>query len=382
MSEKATKKVIRTTKEEFIAEVEPKPAEIQPIATPKLEVKPIEIPAAQTEDFDLELELRRLISNNALGVAKEILEEICDTPIQKAITFLNNLPDGSQATISVERQPDGLNQKQFFVSCDVPVKLPNYVWYAATTDESDLYNRIVKDYGGGNYRFEIRYNKGFTGLLWKDTLADSPEWITAKKQELFDAEKQAEQSELELLRLEIERLKTQKETQTVNVSNSAEMIALQVKLAEMDGDNKLKLAEIANNLKIAELKQEHERKLRDTQTADNPLALLQVASKSNNTELIQVAKDLIFENKKTFWDHAFETLDNPDRAKAIVEVGGGLLGSALSWLMPSKPADNANNGDTSAQSTQKTSLAEQYKKRREAAKKNTAEPTKKEKTNE
>lgn len=366
MSEKATKKVVRTTKEEFIADIEEekKAAEIQPIA-PKLEVKPIELPQNAIEEIDLELELKRLISNNELELAKEILQEICDTPIQKAITFLNNLPEGSQATIFVERQPDGLNQKQFIVPCDVPVKLPNYVWYAATQDESDLYSRIVSDYGGGNYRFEIRYNKGFTGLFWKDTLADSPEWLSAKKQEFLDAEKEAEQSELERLRLEVERLKTQ----TVNNSNSAETSALMVKLAEIEGQNKLAQAEMNHKFELERVKQENERKLRDSQLTDSPIALLQIASKSNNAELVQVAKDLIFDQKKTFWDHAFETLDNPDRAKAIVEVGGGLLGSALSWLIPSKPADNATNGVTSAQQTTKQkSMVEQYKARRNKAK--------------
>lgn len=326
----STKKVRQTTVEEYETPIVDK---IEDETAKVIELQPSQ--SATTEEFedvDLISVLRQSIVASDLKTAKIILQEICQSPSEMAITFLQNMPEAAQATIIIERLADSMNQRgAFIVPCDVPVKLPNYTWYAQNADESDLYNRLVAEHGGGNYRFEIRYNKGFTGLSWKETLADSPDWVARHRRE-------AETSELENLKAEIENLKAQKEVKTSDTSN--ELTKLQVQLAEMQGANQLAIAEMKHHFELERVKIEAEK----SKVADTPLALLQVASKSNNAELIQVAKDLIFDQKKSFADYAFETFDNPARLETITNAGIKIVTAVLTLFFPPQisPAPNGS----------------------------------------
>jgi TolA-binding protein len=218
--------------------------------------------------------------------------------------------------------------------------------YAQNADESDLYNRLVNEHGGGNYRFEIRYNKGFTGLSWKETLADSPEWIERHRRE-------AETSELEKVKTELEKLKAEREVKTTD--NSSEFAKLQVEIAKMQGENQLAIAQMKHSFELEKVKAEAEK----GKAAETPLALLQVASKSNNSELIKVAKDLIFDQKKGFADYAFETLDNPERLETITNVGIKIATAALGFFFPGKVPPVG----TTAPKGENKSAVEAYKER-------------------
>lgn len=352
----STKKVRQTTVEEYEAPIVEESDKNQSSRVIEIQPEHSAPVVEEFEDVDLTSVIRQSISNGDLKTAKLLLQEICESPTEQAVTFLQMMPESSQATITIERLADSMNQRGVFVlPCDVPQKLPNYTWYAQNADESDLYNRLVDEHGGGNYRFEIRYNKGFTGLNWKETLADSPEWIARHRRE-------SEASELEKVKSELEKLKSEREVKIGD--NGNDFAKLQVQLAEMNGANQLAIAEMNHKFELEKVKMEAEK----NKAANTPLELLQVASKSGNSELIGIAKDLIFDQKKGFADYAFETLDNPDRLESLSNVGIKIGTSILGFFFPGKipPAAPVNA------KPETKSPAELYKERLAAKKKSEA----------
>jgi hypothetical protein len=345
-----TKKVRQTTIEEYET-----PVSVENGAKSErvIEVLPVSTPEkVEIDEIDIEKELQIAVASGNLKLAKVILSELCETPVEMAITFLQKLPDGTQATITIERLADTMNQKSvFMVPCEVPIKLPNYTWYAQTADESDLYRRLVDEHGGGNYRFEIRYNKGFTGLSWKETLADSPDWIARHK----TAESK---DELEKLRAELEKITAEK--QTAQSSDNSQMLQLQIELEKIKAENALAIAEMKHEAEIARIKAENQQ----TPIIESPLGLLQVATEKNNVELVKVAKSLL--DNRSWVDFVLETLDNPTRMKTLTDAGIQIGSALLSVVLPGQVPPTQPPTTAIQKDTPKQSLLEQYQQRRRA----------------
>jgi hypothetical protein len=331
-AETQTKRVRQTTVEEYNAPIEtvtpqtenkPRVIDIQPIETFSNNVSDY----SETDKFT---NLKQAIGSGDITWAKELLVDVCKSQTEQAITFLNLLPEDMQATVIVERLPDAINQKDAFLNkCHTPTKLQNYTWYGGQSDETDLNTTIASNFGGGNYRFEIRYNKGFTGLSWKETLADSAEWIEKHKQSI-------EQSALQILEQKNRELEEKlNQLSTSNNSNqSFDFAKLQVEIERMRGDNQLSIAEMKHTMELERMKTANEKPL----IVDSPFGLLQVAFASGNSDLVNVAKEMLdSDSKKTFVDHVFETLDNPERTQTIVGVAMSALGSLSSLLAPKPP---------------------------------------------
>jgi hypothetical protein len=151
--EAGTKKVTRTTREEFIAPVkDDKAAETVPAGEPRTVILP---PApvddgAEFDDLELPPMLRYFGQDGANG-------------------------DGNlHGSIIVWRQPDKFNQI-FFRPCGVRTKVET-VPLDSFADEDELHEYIRNTHYGGNYQFQLRIGKGFDTSQF-ETLSDPPALI-------------------------------------------------------------------------------------------------------------------------------------------------------------------------------------------------------------
>lgn len=99
--------------------------------------------------------------------------------------LLANLPADSDVSIIVTRLNDRQFRNQFRLPCSVDSKVETVAWDGEAYPDS-IYEYIQKKYGGGHYRFQLRYNGGFKEA-WKDVLSDPAE--PSEKEKLINDQK-------------------------------------------------------------------------------------------------------------------------------------------------------------------------------------------------
>lgn len=75
-------------------------------------------------------------------------------------------------SIHIRRHPDNLSDK-FATPCTEVTNLQRIANVPLSTDRADIEERVVKEYGGGHYFFQIHFD-GRLGRSWRSTLADLP----------------------------------------------------------------------------------------------------------------------------------------------------------------------------------------------------------------
>lgn len=99
-------------------------------------------------------------------------------PKTKFEMFLDNVSANEKISVIVYRMPDGSCEGMF----QTPAMVKSYcgsitldLTLTAGEQEEYLYSQVQKRWNGGNYLFQIRAGRGFTGHSWEQTLSDLPQ---------------------------------------------------------------------------------------------------------------------------------------------------------------------------------------------------------------
>lgn len=293
-----TKKVKTVTTEEYLQPVQPVLTQTAPASTPQI----VQIATPQNTEADALEELAASLDEHGT-----------------ALEFLDSLPENAQATIIITRLPDALNQRgQWATPCTSAMKCDSFSWYGNTSTESDLHAAVSNTYGGGNYRFEVRAGRGFTGLSWKDTLADGREFLARR-----EAEQRAAQAE--------EKARREAEQRAVALSAP---VTTTPQPASFTQQLKEQTAQVAAMRDFMQLLQPAPQTQAATPAplADNPFGLLQAAASSGNEKMFEIAAGLVKDNEpkrnwlETVIDFASE---HPEQAQGLITMGASALGSVM-----------------------------------------------------
>lgn len=146
--------------------------------------------------------------------------------------LLANLPADSDVSIIVTRLNDRQFRNQFRLPCSVDSKVETVAWDGEAYPDS-IYEYIQKKYGGGHYRFQLRYNGGFKEA-WKDVLSDPAE-PSEKEKLINDQKKPAEPVKVETPQMTFQTPQTETKpvTQQDFMRDLIEQKKLEKELAEL-----------------------------------------------------------------------------------------------------------------------------------------------------
>ena len=139
---------------------------------------------ANDEDFPAEINHKPIIDAQILRetLNKPAIEiESPEAELTGIAALLSNLKTDSDVSILITRLKDGLHKNQFRQPCEESGKVDTVAWDGEPYPDA-LYTYIRKTYGGGRYRFQLRYNGGFKES-WTDTLLDPAELSDKEKLE-------------------------------------------------------------------------------------------------------------------------------------------------------------------------------------------------------
>lgn len=112
-------------------------------------------------------------------------EILVETPLDDFTIFLESLPDDSNPSIIITRQPDRNYAGQFRIPCESQEHSGTLNWNNYT-DASEIYNDVAKEFGGGRYSIQVKDGQRFEkNRTWTTTIAD-PVNLSEKEKTLLE----------------------------------------------------------------------------------------------------------------------------------------------------------------------------------------------------
>lgn len=283
--------VVKTTTEVIRTEQIPEKEVVASAADPKIEILPEAEPVEDDEpDFFLP----------------------DDSVFAALVEPETNSIDDLRGSVNVRRKPDIFAQN-FAVPCRITTDYPSIPADVSTT-RTQIEDTVRASYGGGNYRFQLRYGTGFTPVSWEKTLSDLPPQPPPSAPAAGNV---PPASPLQ---------------QTESKIQQAMETAMLKKLETMFDEPPAAASPATVVQPIL---------------VDNPYALVQSAAQSKDSEFFKTAVEFFKEEKKeenkktTGWDFAAGVLDtavglldHPERVQAGVQILSTVIGGVMSYLKP------------------------------------------------